>query len=138
MKLPGPDGNISMVGSATPNGLKGDPKIQLTWARYLSKFITAYKRKGINIWALTPQNEPEFPAPWEACAYNASFERDFIRDYLGPVIKTDHPDVLILAFDHNKDHLKTWTETILSKDALSADQYVDGMAFHCELISFSA
>lgn len=32
-----------------------------------------------------------------------------------------------MAFDHNKDDLPYWTETILSKDE---NNYVDGMAFH--------
>jgi len=35
--------------------------------------------------------------------------------------------VLILAFDHNKDHLLDWAETIIGGDA---NNYVDGMAFH--------
>lgn len=63
MKVP-VDGVQSMTGSAWPNGLLADSRTQETWARYISKFITAYKEKGIGIWALTPQNEPEFAAPW--------------------------------------------------------------------------
>lgn len=31
-------------------------------------------------------------------------QADFIRDYLGPVLREDHPDVKIMAFDHNRDH----------------------------------
>jgi hypothetical protein len=147
MKLPMKVGdNSSMIGSASPNCLKNEPKIKFAWAKYLSKFITAYENKGIPIWAMTPQNEPEFPAPWEACAMNDTFERSFIGEYLGPVIKSDHPDLLILAFDHNKDHLKTWTTTMFKDTAivnekekdkdenatLTVADYVDGMAFHCK------
>jgi O-glycosyl hydrolase len=148
MKVPFSNGNVSMTGSASPNGLKDDPQTKLAWARYLSKFVSAYEMKGINIWAITPQNEPEFPAPWEACAYNVSFEKEFIRDYLGPVFRAEHPDLKILAFDHNKDHLQSWTQTLLvdgrdenvvgvpppeewivnNTSPLSA--YIDGMAFH--------
>ena len=54
------------------------------------------------MWAITPQNEPEFAAPWEACAFNATYERDFINGYLGPTLKQYRPDVKLLAFDHNK------------------------------------
>ena len=129
MKLPStPGGHPSMTGSATPNGLIDTQAVKAAWALYISKFITAYEYKGVPIWAITPQNEPEFPAPWEACAYNSSFETDFIGGYLGPIVKRDHPDVLILAFDHNKDHLETWTRTVFS-DPVAA-KYVDGMAFH--------
>lgn len=114
MKEPNPEtGKSSMLGSVTPNGLKRDRNTQSTWANYLARFVSAYHAKGIPIWAITPQNEPEFPAPWEACSYNASFESAFINDYLGPTMRKLHPQVKILAFDHNKDHLEAWTKEIL-------------------------
>ena len=45
------------------NGYSGtDPVLQTqyydAYALYLSKYIQAYKGDGINIWAITPQNEP--------------------------------------------------------------------------------
>lgn len=123
------NGVKKMTGSATPQGLSNDPRIKLAWARYLSKFISAYKRKGVDIWAMTPQNEPEFPAPWEACSYNASFESQFINQYLGPIIRADHPSLKILGFDHNKDHLEEWTKVLVGNDA---GKFIDGMAFHCK------
>ena len=82
------------------------------------------------IWAITPQNEPEFAAPWEACAYDQTYEMDFINSYLGPTLHQNHPDVLILAFDHNKDHLLSWAETVMGGDTGPDGGYVDGMAFH--------
>ena len=85
---------------------------------------------GVPIWAITPQNEPEFPAPWEACAFDPEYEMDFINQYLGPTLKQNHPDVLILAFDHNKDHLLTWAEVVMGGDTGPNGGYVDGMAFH--------
>ncbi len=30
------------------------------------------------------------------------FQRDFVRDYLGPVMRSDHPDVKLMVWDHNK------------------------------------
>jgi glucosylceramidase len=128
MKVP-VKGKQSMTGSAEPNGLSHEPLVRRAWAKYMSIFIESYKSKGVPIWALTPQNEPEFAAPWEACKYDAETESAFIQDYLGPTIKKDHPDVLILAFDHNKDHLFNWTKVIMKND-LSGKGYVDGMAFH--------
>jgi glucosylceramidase len=131
MKNPSPDGTQSMTGSATPNGLRDDPQTQLAWARYISKFITAYAHKGVPIWSVTPQNEPEFAAPWEACAYTAESENAFIQKYLGPVLKDEHPEVLILGFDHNKDHLRAWTEVLMSN---AEETYTNGMAFHCKTL----
>lgn len=129
MKVPNAKGDQKMTGSAVPNGLRDDPQVKFAWARYLSMFISAYASKGVPIWAITPQNEPEFPAPWEACAYTASYENDFIQNYLGPVLREEHPELLILGFDHNKDHLESWAKTLF---APQNRMYIDGMAFHCK------
>ncbi|CAM9842799.1 unnamed protein product, partial [Ascophyllum nodosum] len=127
MKTP-VDGVQSMIESATPEGLCADPRVHAAWALYFSKFITAYKEQGIDMWGLTVQNESENPGPWEACVYTPSAQADFIREYLGPVIRRDHPDVKIMPFDHNRDHLITWTKEMMRDEETS--QYVDGMAFH--------
>ena len=68
----------------------------------MSKWVEAYGDAGVPIWGVTVQNEPEFAAPWEACKYNATFMASFVRDYLGPILKSDHPGIKIMAFDHNK------------------------------------
>eukprot|EP00607_Mallomonas_marina_P010362 CAMPEP_0182421362 /NCGR_PEP_ID=MMETSP1167-20130531/6724_1 /TAXON_ID=2988 /ORGANISM="Mallomonas Sp, Strain CCMP3275" /LENGTH=661 /DNA_ID=CAMNT_0024598421 /DNA_START=178 /DNA_END=2163 /DNA_ORIENTATION=- len=127
LKLPDKDGRHSMTGSAYPYCLKHTYKARSTWAKYISLFIEAYKAQGIPIWAVTPQNEPEFPAPWEACAYNTSGMDQFLGDHLGPTLDKDHPEVLILGFDHNKDHLVHWTTDLMAGHSA---KYLDGMAFH--------
>ena len=86
-------GKKRMTGSAFPNGLRPEHKYRDAWARYISLFVSAYQGQGVDIWAVTPQNEPEFPAPWEACAYNSSDSKNFIRNYLGPTLKKEHPEV---------------------------------------------
>lgn len=121
----------SMLGSAGPSGLIDSHKVKDSWANYFVKFITAYKNSGVPIWAITPQNEPEFAAPWEACSYNSTYENDFIQAHLGPILKSTYPDILILGFDHNKDHLADWTEAMLGNNSEhQPNPYVSGMAFH--------
>lgn len=87
------EASMAMVGSSQPNGLIASPEVMSAWALYISYFIDAYAALGVPIWAVTPQNEPEFPAPWEACSYNATFERAFIDGYLGPQLESAHPEV---------------------------------------------
>ena len=87
------------------------------------------KAWGVNLFAVTVHNEPEFPAPWEACAYDPKNEADFIANHLGPVLRRDHPDVKLLIFDHNKDHAVTWASYILNKTNPASD-FVDGTAVH--------
>eukprot|EP00762_Andalucia_godoyi_P006162 ANDGO_01700.mRNA.1 Putative glucosylceramidase 4 len=125
MKVP-QDGVQTMISSASPVGLLQE--CEPVWAQYFSKFITAYSGYGIKFWGLTVNNEPEFAAPWEACKYTPEYERDFVKNHLGPVMRNDHPDVKIMVYDHNRDHIADWAQVIYSDP--QAAQYVDGIAFH--------
>ncbi|ETV92219.1 hypothetical protein H310_13452 [Aphanomyces invadans] len=126
MKLPDASGKHNMLGSAQPYGL--NPAYRSSWALYFSKFISAYKSYGINFWALTPQNEPQQPAPWEACLYDDSYQAAFIADFLGPTIRRDHPHVKILIFDHNRGNVHLWAQGVYNHS--NVEPYVDGVAFH--------
>ncbi|KAI9906632.1 hypothetical protein PsorP6_003816 [Peronosclerospora sorghi] len=110
MKRSSAEYNASMLGSMKPVGLRDD--MRASWALYVSKCITAYKNHGISFWGLTPQNEPEFAAPWESCAYDPEYEAAFIGDYLGPVLARGHPGLTLLVFDHNRNHMHQWADVI--------------------------
>ncbi|KAF0984845.1 hypothetical protein FDP41_000744 [Naegleria fowleri] len=121
--------NKQMDGSAQPNGLINSTQTMSAWALHFSKFVTAYKKEGIDrMWGLTVQNEPEFAAPWDACCYTPDYQAFFISNYLGPRLKADHPELKIMIYDHNRDHVEKWAQSIYSNP--KAAQYVDGMAFH--------
>lgn len=100
-----------------------------SWAKYFEKWITAYGDQGVKIWGVTVQNEPEAVQSWESCIYTAEETRDFVAEYLGPTLKRVHPDVKILGWDHNKDHIVEWADTLLGENS-SSSEYVDGIAFH--------
>eukprot|EP00731_Ephydatia_muelleri_P027239 Em0019g112a len=102
---------------------------QQAWALYFSKFLSAYAEQGISIWGITVQNEPEYcPTSYEGMNFNPQTEGSFIKNYLGPQLSRDHPDVQILAYDHNKDHVVEWAQTIYSDPEIA--QYVWGIAVH--------
>ena len=119
--------NGAMVGSG-PTGLKPDPESHQAWARYLSLWVSSMEKQGIPLWGMTVQNEPEYAAPWEACVYSAEEERDFIRDWLGPVLSKEHPDLTLIAYDHNKDHIEHWAQVIFSDP--DASKYTSGIGVH--------
>ena len=121
-------GNRSMLSSAQPDGLAHDEKAHAAWALYFSKFASAYEAQGLPLWGFTVQNEPEFSAPWEACRYTANSTGAFVRDFLGPRLKSDHPHLKLFVFDHNRDHMVDWARTVYG-DAEAA-KFVDGVAFH--------
>ncbi len=115
----------SMLGSEKECLREGyKSKYAETWARFLAMWVDAYKANGVNIWAVTVQNEPEFAAPWEACTYNSTNERDFVETWLGPIMRQEHPKLKILGFDHNKDHAPSWADELLPSE------FVDGIGYH--------
>ena len=116
MKLP-VDGVRSMTRTAVPNGL--DPAMQRPWAKYFSRFISAYKKHGIPMWGVTIQNEAEAAdVGWEKMVWTPQFQAEFVRDHLGPVLHKEQPGVKIIGFDHNKDHVRAscarWPATSIS------------------------
>lgn len=123
----------NMTGSAFPvclrDGVGAESRYAASWALYFDKFITAYANLGIKFYGVTVQNEPEFAAPWDACAIDVTREGDFVANHLGPLLKKSHPDVKLLIFDHNKDHVVTWAKKLLAEEH-SASKYIDGTAFH--------
>ena len=123
----------NMTGSALPvclrDGVGTDSKYAASWALFFDKFITAYANHGVKFYGVTVQNEPEFPAPWDACAYDVTHEGDFVANHLGPQLEKSHPDVKLLFFDHNKDHVVDWAKKLLAKDH-PASKYIDGTAVH--------
>lgn len=109
-------------------GVDPESRYAKAWALYFSKFISAYRKHNLTFWAVTVQNEPEFAAPWEACSYTPDTQADFVAFHLGPRLRTDHPDVNLLIFDHNKDHVNTWVNRLLNDT--KASSFVDGTAYH--------
>jgi glucosylceramidase len=98
------------------------------FARYLARFIEAYRPEGIEIHALTIQNEPEFgPETYPSCRWTAMQQRDFIRDHLGPLFEARGIRTLIWGYDHNFNH-PGFPSTILRDP--NAARYVAGSAFH--------
>ena len=99
------------------------------WALYYTKFIESYRRAGVPVWAITIQNEPMATQTWESCIYQPEDERDFLRDYLGPVMaRRGLKDVNIIVWDHNRDLIVQRAQTIF--DDPKAARYAWGIGFH--------
>jgi glucuronoarabinoxylan endo-1,4-beta-xylanase len=67
------------------------------WATTLAAFPAYYKAQtGVDLYAVSSQNEPDFNATYEACLYSASQLVSFI-DVLGPKLAALNPPVKVLA-----------------------------------------
>jgi glucosylceramidase len=93
------------------------------------------KLKGINIDAVTIQNEPMNPDNNPSLKMEALEQADFIKNHLGPAFKSNSINTKIIIWDHNCD-LPAYPMQILA-DA-DANQYIDGSAFHLYAGNISA
>ncbi|MFW5891315.1 MAG: glycoside hydrolase family 30 protein [bacterium] len=104
-------------------------KYKQVWANYYIEFIKAYNNEGVNIFALSVQNEPAAKQVWDSCIYSKEEERDFVRDYLGPTLEnSSFKDTKLLIWDHNRDIIFDRVNTVLEDNI--ANKYVWGIGFH--------
>lgn len=100
-----------------------------SWANYYVKFIKGYEAQGLPVWGLTMQNEPMAKQTWESCIYTAEEERDFIKQYLGPTLKSNGlGNKKLIAWDHNRDLIYQRASVVLNDP--EAAKYIWGIGFH--------
>jgi len=111
------------------HGGKLSPECYSAWARYLVRFIQEYEKAGIPIWGLTVQNEPMAAQIWESCIYTADDERDFIRDFLGPMLHSAGLSrIKLMIWDHNRGIIYQWAKVVYGDP--EAAKYIWGMGYH--------
>jgi glucosylceramidase len=103
------------------------PEYYDAYAQYFVKYLQAMRAEGIAITAVTPQNEPLNPYNNPSMVMQAAEQRNFIKNNLGPALRTASPDTKIIAYDHNCD-ITSYATSILGDSG--ASQYVDGSAWH--------
>jgi glucosylceramidase len=103
------------------------PQFYPVYAAYLVKYISGMKQEGINIDAITIQNEPLNPNNTPSMVMQAEAEGKFIRDDFGAALAKAGLTTKIILYDHNCDR-PDYPLTILQDPA--ANKYVDGSGFH--------
>jgi glucosylceramidase len=110
-----------------------NPAYYQDYATYFVKWIEAFRANGIDIFSITPQNEPLNRGNSASCYMSWEEERDFVKTALGPALKKAGLDVKIYAFDHNYNYDDIESQknypTNIYEDAEAA-QYLAGAAFH--------
>jgi glucosylceramidase len=100
-----------------------------TYAQYLVKYVDAYRKNGIPIFALTVQNEPGFvPITYPSMELSPVQRARIIGQYLGPALAGRKLATRILGWDHNWDEPKQPLSVLSNTDAA---RYIDGIAWHC-------
>lgn len=103
------------------------PEYYDVYARYFVKYIQAMKAEGINIDAITIQNEPLHPGNNPSMFMPDTAQANFIKKSLGPVFAANKIKTKIIVYDHNADRPDYPMNIYKDKEAA---RYVDGAAFH--------
>jgi glucosylceramidase len=106
------------------------PEYEETYADYLMKYLDSYRSEGVDIWGITPVNEPHGNnGQWESMHFSPETQNEFIKKYLGPKLRSGmNKEVKLLIYDQNRDGLEHWTDVILGDEESAA--YVYGAAVH--------
>jgi glucosylceramidase len=112
----------------TDNWIGGQLKPQNyeVYGEYFARFIQAYREEGLDIYAITPQNEPLYvPVHYPGMGMNAQQQTSFIRRGLVPAFQKAGLETKILIYDHNWDR-KDYPLDILR----TIPELVSGVAWH--------
>ncbi len=90
--------------------------------------MQAFKANGIDIDAITIQNEPLYAAPYMSTEMSAQAQAEFIKTALGPAFEAAQIKTKIIIYDHNWDRVDYPLSVLSDADAR---KYVAGSAFHC-------
>ena len=103
--------------------LKKSPKIYSAYATYLTKYIEAYKKEGVEIDRICVQNEPDAYAPFPGCNMTMNQFEDLSLNYIIPAFEKKKLNTGIWAGTfrtiNRGDHYKILnTETINKFDGI--------------------
>ncbi|MCG9879658.1 MAG: glycosyl hydrolase family 30 [Bacteroidia bacterium] len=106
------------------------PQFNDAFALYVSKYLSAYKKEGIDIWGITVINEPHGNGNnWESTLFSPKEMTDFVQNHLGPKLEKDNwGHVKILGYDQNRAGLKEWVDEMYRDEKSS--KYFAGTAIH--------
>jgi len=99
------------------------------YAQYFVKFLQAYKAEGVNIQAITTQNEVDTDQDGRmpAALWGQEYELGFIKQFLGPALRAASLDTKIWILDHNYN---LWGRVLDQLSDPDFAQYVEGVAWH--------
>lgn len=106
------------------------PQYYQAYANYITEYVKAWQQEGVNIWSVTPVNEPMGnDGGWESMDFSPQVETEFIKNYLAPTLaRNGLQDVAIYGFDQNIFEMQPYADAIY-QDSLAC-QYTTGMAVH--------
>ncbi len=116
--------------NSTINGGHLLPQYYAAFGNHLGKYVTDFKRDvGIDLYALSPQNEPRFPEPYNSCEYTKETYRDMLK-VVGQTLRTGGIQTPVFLAE---DMLTAFTVTPMIQWSVAdpqARQYIGAVSVH--------
>ncbi|MDE3179197.1 MAG: twin-arginine translocation signal domain-containing protein [Acidobacteriota bacterium] len=98
-------------------------------AQYFIKFLQAYSAAGVNIQAVTVNNEVDTDQDGRmpAALWGQEYEIGFVKDHLGPALEKASLDTKIWILDHNYN---LWGRVVDELSDPGVYKYAEGVAWH--------
>jgi glucosylceramidase len=113
--------------------LRWEPEILQAYATYLARWVESYRKAGVNVFAVFPQNEPNILSAYPSCLWTGPQLREFIADYLGPTLHKRKTNVELWLGTLNGDpfndgdNANARLETVLADP--KANKFITGVSF---------
>lgn len=99
------------------------------WANRLADSVQGRAEEGVNLFAISAQNEPDYVATWETCEWEPAELVTFIRDFFAPALSSRGLDTRIVAPEAaNWNSIEPYANPLLSDASVRA--VVDIVAVH--------
>jgi glucuronoarabinoxylan endo-1,4-beta-xylanase len=125
------NGSVDGSGSGNDNFNPGNSNTVITadlpqYATYQTSFLTAMKSTyGVNVYAISPQNEPDYDPTYDACLWTPAQFDTYVKD-LAADIKAANLSTKIMMPESFADNL-TGSNTTMADSAAAPDVYIIGM-----------
>jgi glucuronoarabinoxylan endo-1,4-beta-xylanase len=116
------------------NGGTLNPNKYTNYANWLIQGIQMYKDAGLDVYAISPQNEPGFSQTFNSCTYTTFWYKDMINA-VAPAVKAAHPGIKIFGSENmleleGASNNYPYFFTTAIKNNATATSNIDILAYH--------
>lgn len=90
------------------------------FADYLVRFCKAFESIGVNVYALSPSNEPGYAAPWNSCLWTPGKMGEFVEGFLLPAFRENKMDTKVLIGEN-----PAWSTVLDKLNSISSEAFVN-------------
>lgn len=97
------------------------------YALYLLKFVLSYEEQGVRLKQIHFQNEPVTHHRFPSCVWTGEEMRDFVRDYIGPLLRQNKPEVELWLGTLNSELYDPYAGVVLADP--EARKFLSGVGY---------